>query len=444
MQEASTTRRRRRSRSGPASICHGTWRYALDIISEDCLFVNVWTAEWPVTSRRPVLVFIPGGGNINGAGSEGRNDGSHLARRGIVVVTMNYRVASFGFFSHAALTAESPNRASGNQGLLDQIAALTWVRVNIDRFGGDPDAITIAGISAGAVDVTALMTSPLTKGLFRGAMMQSGPARNALGDPLPRAEAEQQGAAHTRTWGASGEATLRDLRAVPMATILKSQPPRPVSHLNVSIDGHVVSLPPADVFAAGRQHAVPAIMGNGARDFTPGSPPPADLGAVIGRTYGPLAAKARPLYAAADPLHGTPEVQWATDVGFRCGTVMQLTQHAATGQPVFAYEFARLVTPEVQPGGNIHGVDNFYVLGTLATRGQGNKFTSFALTAGDAALSEKMQRYWVNFVKTGNPNGPGLPPWPVFSSSARQYPRVRRGRHGGTGQPPSRAVRPVR
>jgi para-nitrobenzyl esterase len=394
---------------------------AVDLISEDCLFLNVWTSEWPVTSRRPVLVFIPGGGNINGAGSEGRNDGSHLARRGIVVVTMNYRLGSFGFFSHAALTAESPNRASGNQGLLDQIAALRWVRANIDRFGGDSDAITIAGISAGAVDVTALMTSPLTKNLFRQAVMQSGPARNVLGQPLPRAEAEQQGAAHTRTWGAAGEATLRDLRAIPMATILKSQPPRPVAHLNVSIDGHVVLSPPADVFAAGRQHAVPAIMGNGARDFTPGSQPPADLHAEIGSTYGPLAAKARPLYAAADELHGAPEVQWATDVGFRCGTVMQLTQHAATGQPVFAYEFARLVTPEIQPGGNLHGVDNGYVFGTFATRGQGNKLPSIAFTTGDAALSEGMQRYWVNFVRTGNPNGPGLPPWPTFSSSARQY-----------------------
>lgn len=224
---------------------------AVDIISEDCLFLNVWTSEWPVTSRRPVLVFIPGGGNINGAGPGGRNDGSHLARRGIVVVTMNSRLGSFGFFSHAALTAESPNRASGNQGLLDQIAALRWVRANIDRFGGDSDAITIAGISAGAVDVTALMTSPLTKGLFRRAVMQSGPARNVLGHPLPRAEAEQLGAAHTRTWGAAGEATLRDLRAIPMATILKSQPPRPVAHLNVSIDGHVVLSPPADVFGRG-------------------------------------------------------------------------------------------------------------------------------------------------------------------------------------------------
>ena len=394
---------------------------ALDIISEDCLFLNVWTAEWPIASRRPVLVFIPGGGNINGAGSEARSDGSHLARRGIVVVTLNYRLGSFGFFSHAALTAESPHQASGNQGLLDQIAALRWVRANIDRFGGDPDAITLAGISAGAVDVTALMTSPLTTGLFRRAVMQSGPARNVLGQPLSRADAEEQGAAHTRSWGASVDATLRDLRSIPMAIILKSQPARPVPYLNVSIDGHVVLMPPADAFAKGRQHAVPAIMGNAARDFTPGAEPPADLDAVIARAYGPLAANARPLYASADELHGTPEVQWATDVGFRCGTVMQLMQHAATGQPVFAYEFARLVMPEVQPGGNLHGVDTGYVFGTFATRGQGNKLAPITVTPGDAALSDGMQRYWVNFVKTGNPNGPGLTLWPVFNASARQY-----------------------
>ena len=175
---------------------------APELISEDCLSLNVWTSEWPVTeARRPVLLRIPGGGNINGGTSEARYDGHTIARRGIVVVTINYRLGSFGFFSHPALTAESPRRASGNQGLLDQVAALEWVHANITRFGGDPTAITLAGSSAGGIDIGALMTSPLTKGRFARASIESGPARNALGDPLPLDEAERQGAAHAARWG---------------------------------------------------------------------------------------------------------------------------------------------------------------------------------------------------------------------------------------------------
>ena len=157
-------------------------------------------------------------------------------------MSANYRLGSFGFFSHPALTAESSQKASGNQGLLDQVAALEWVHANIARFGGDPSAITLAGVSAGGIDITALMTSPLTRGRFARAIVQGGPARNSLGDPLPLAEAERRGVAHTATWGAPPGASLRELRAIPMAAILKTQPLRPAAHLNLSVDGHVVPL----------------------------------------------------------------------------------------------------------------------------------------------------------------------------------------------------------
>jgi len=242
---------------------------AVEIAKEDCLFLNVWTPAWPMTGSRPVLFWIPGGGNIFGGTSEAIHDGSLLARRGIVVVAINYRLGSFGFFSHPALTAESPHRTSGNQGLLDQVAALDWVRANISRFGGDPNAITIGGVSAGALDATALLMSPLTKGKFRAAIIQSGPVRNVLGDPLRREEAERRGSAHTASWNAAPDVSLQALRAIPMATILKSQPSRPVPHLNLSVDGYALPAPPADVFARGRQHPVPAIMGSTVRDFTP-------------------------------------------------------------------------------------------------------------------------------------------------------------------------------
>ncbi len=394
---------------------------AAAISSEDCLFLNVWTPEWPVRGRRSVLLWIPGGGNINGGTWEPRHDGSHLARRGVVVVTDNYRLGSFGFFSHPALTRESPHKASGNQGLLDQVAALEWVHANIARFGGDPDEITLAGVSAGGIDISALMTSPLTAGRFKRAIVQSGPSRNAIGDPLPLPRAEQQGLAHTTTWGAPPGASLDVLRSIPMDQILKAQPLRPVAHLNLSVDGYVIPRVPAEVFAGGGQHKVPVIIGNSARDFTPGAAPPTNLDTLIAQTYGPLASRARPLYGAADPLYGTPEVQWATDVSFRCGAVMQLVQHVAAGNTAFGYEFARLATPDFQPGGNIHGLDGGYVFGTFAIRAQGTTLTPISLTAADTALSDQMQQYWANFVKTGNPNGTGLLPWPPFSDPTRAY-----------------------
>lgn len=395
---------------------------ALDLISEDCLSLNVWVPEWPAAgARRPVLLRIPGGGNINGGTSEARYDGQALARRGLVVVTINYRLGSFGFFSHPALTAEAPRRASGNQGLLDQVAALEWVHANIARFGGDPAAITLAGSSAGAIDISALMTSPLTKGRFARAIIESGPARNALGDPLARDEAERQGAAHAATWGVQPGSPLREMRAIPMKTILDAQPARPVAYLNVSVDGYMVPATPALVFASGRQHALPAIMGSAARDFTPGAPPPTGLTALINERYGTLADRARPLYTTDDPLYGTPEVQWATDVGFRCGTIIQLVEHVQAGHPAFAFEFARLVDPPIQPGGNIHGLQGNYVLGTLATRGAGTKLAPMTVTPADTRLSDVLQQYWVNFIRTSDPNGPGLPAWPGFREPERSY-----------------------
>jgi para-nitrobenzyl esterase len=162
-------------------------------------------------------------------------------------------------------------------------------------------------------------------------------------------------------------------------------------------------------------------MGSAARDFTPGAPPPTGLTALINERYGALADRARPLYATDDPLYGTPEVQWATDVGFRCGTILQLVEHVKAGHPAFESEFARLVDPPIQPGGNIHGLHGGYVLGTLATRGEGTKLAPMTVTPADTRLSDVMQQYWVNFIRTGDPNGPGLSTWPGFREPERSY-----------------------
>jgi para-nitrobenzyl esterase len=395
--------------------------------SEDCLFLNVWTPEWPAGRPRPVLLWFPGGGNVSGGTSEPRHAGEHLARRGIVVVTANYRLGSFGFYSHPALSRESPDGSSGNQGLRDQLAAVEWVRANVARFGGDPGALTLGGVSAGGIDIAALMTSPLAAGRFSRAILQSGPSRGALPGPLALADAEREGARHATAWGASPSASLAALRALTVAQILATQPRGPVAHLNLTVDGHVLQAPPADVFAEGREQRIALLTGNAARDFVPGRELPAGLEAPLDRQYGPMAALARPLYATVDPLHGTPEVQWATDTSFRCTTVLQAKQHAAAGNPVFAYEFARLATPEILPGGNIHGLDSGFSLGTFAIRAQGTQLAPVEFTAADAALSETMQRYWVNFVTSGDPNRPGLPVWPPFRDPERAYVQLAAG-----------------
>jgi para-nitrobenzyl esterase len=393
---------------------------------EDCLYLNVWTPEWHGKSQKPVMVYIHGGGNLGGGSSEATFDGESLARHGVVLVSLNYRLGPFGFFSHPALTRESPHHASGNQGILDQIAALNWVHDNVASFGGDANDVTIFGESAGSLDVSVLMTSPLSQGLFRRVIAQSGSVVE-LGDPLTLPEAEKRGERAAANWKIPAGASVADLRAVSATDILRAEPDyfaafsTTFPNLGITVDRYVLPHPPAEAFAKGNQHHVALLHGSNSRDRFPPVPSPKDLKKAIEEAYGPIAGRALELYVGGvDPLYGTPANQWAGDTSFRCAAVEQLAWHAAAGNPAYQYEFAR-VSPGREANGATHAAELPYVFGTLDHPIVIPGLPAQVANAVDTQVSAAMQQYWTNFAKTGDPNGGQLPVWPKFDTSTRAY-----------------------
>jgi para-nitrobenzyl esterase len=420
----------------------GDMNFRSNGMSEDCLYLNVWTAAKSEQDRLPVLVYFYGGGLVAGDGSEPRYDGESMARKGIVAVTVNYRLDVFGFLAHPELTQESPHKASGNYGFMDQQAALRWVQQNIRAFGGDPRKITIAGESAGSTSVCAQMAAPLSRKMIAGAIGESGALMGARG-PVPLAEAEQVGLKFANSVAA---ASLSALRALPAAQLLEAVARFEVPRFPVAVDGYFLTKKPEEVFAAGEQAKVPLLVGWNSEE--------ANYRAILGqdrptrenymkalqKMFGAQAEEVLQQYPATTE---DEVMQAATDlaadrfIGFNTWKWGDL--HGKTGgQPVYRYWYNRprppmrpemgdavaglaggvITGPEAAAQktpparGAVHSAEIEYALGNLAT----NKV--FAWTPEDYRISELMQNYFANFIRTGNPNGAGLPSWPAANQGS--------------------------
>ena len=396
--------------------------------SEDCLYLNVFTPEWPVKSQVPVMVWLHGGANAAGSAGNPSFEGISLIRRGVVLVTVNYRVGAMGFMAHPELSKESPHHASGNYCLMDALMALRWVRDNAVRFGGDPRKVTLFGQSSGSLDIQVLMTSPLSKGLFQYAIAESG-QMTSFGGTMVKGRAEQIGEKIAEAMNApKGKDALAFLRGLPVEKVATVAAPFLPTELDTdaglltSVDGWVLPRHPVQVFADGKELPIPLIVGNNSREITQQFTN-IDLRKAIEKKYGSeLAAKAFPVYGIVgdaepkpDPLFGSAGAQWMTDIVQRCGTVTISQYHSAAHHPTYQYQFDR-VTPGRESAGSSHGAEIVYVFGTLDRPGN-----NVAWSDSDRKASDIIQQYWTNFAKTGNPNGGSLPEWPGYEPVTARY-----------------------
>ncbi len=389
--------------------------------SEDCLTLNVWTPANAKPGTLPVMVWIFGGGFVTGGTSENRQDGQFLAHRNVVVVSMNYRLGIFGFFAHPELTAESPHHASGNYGLLDQTAALAWVKTNIAAFGGDPNNVTIFGESAGSISVSGQMASPLARGLFAKAIGESGGAvYNSGPGALSREAAEKRAVAFAQsTFNTSTLADLRKLSAddIVKAATAKTTPPPP--RFGPDVDGYFLPDSVASIYAAGNQAHVPLIAGWNADEargqviMAKVKPTPASFAETAQKDFGDNTQKFLALYpATTDDETITSAGDYASDRFIVYSTWRWLEAQVATGKsPVYRYRLD-LGSPGDKNHsallGAFHSDDIEYVFGTLDSRPEA------VWRPEDRRLSDQIGAYWTNFARTGDPNGPGLPEWPTY------------------------------
>lgn len=384
--------------------------------SEDCLYLNIWSPAKSANEKLPVLVWIYGGGFSFGATSEGVYNGEKLAKRGVILVSIAYRVGQLGFLAHPDLSAESPDRVSGNYGILDQIAGLKWIQKNIAAFGGDPYKVTIFGESAGGISVSMLCASPLAKGLFRGAISESGgsfgPTRPTTypGENMKTlAQAESDGLAYVQKAGATSIADLRKLPADKVPSGFGMGGGWPIT------DGYVIPDDQYKLYEAGKYNDVAVLIGYNSDEglsFSPGRTPE-EYAAGVQKRYGKFVDELLKAYPAGENSVPRSARNLARDAAFGWQTWAWASLQSQTGKSkVYFYYFDQHPErPKDSPQydhGSPHGQEVAYVFNNLdASNPQTSK--------SDLAISDAMATYWTNFTKYGTPNGNGMPEWPAFS-----------------------------
>jgi para-nitrobenzyl esterase len=413
--------------------------------SEDCLYLDVWLPEWPVKRALPVMVWLHGGSNIVGSGTQSTYGGDSLTQHGVLLVTLNYRLGVMGFFSHPELTAESAHHGSGNYGLLDQLAALNWVKQNIAQFGGDADNVTLFGESAGAIDAARLMSSPLAAGLFKRVISESGPAFES-GQTLSQAEAF--GSAVSGLAPGSAQSTpLAKLRALPATEVetlvAKAMERSPTDITAATADGWVLPMSPQRAFLTGSIQKVDLLIGLNGRELSAFRLSAAAAGKASGKPSGvaesgglkKFSETARPCFGSwTNPaiaiyfgrilLNKSAGLDGAVnDLIGACPVGAMASLAHASGQHVFVYRFDRSIPGKGEAElGAFHSLEVPYVFGSL----RDPEWQWLPSTADDASLSGLLQTYWTNFAKTSDPNASGLPNWPAWSDKDKEFLLINR------------------
>lgn len=435
---------RKAEKFGPRAMqlpVFGDMNFRSNGVSEDCLYLNVWTPAKSADAKLPVLVYFYGGGFIAGDGSEPRYDGEAMSRRGIVSVTVNYRLGVFGFFSYPELTKESPHHASGNYGLLDQAAAIKWVKENIAAFGGDPNKITIGGESAGSFSVSAQMASPLSRNLIAGAIGESG----SLLGLRPTATLKEAEAAGEKFAKGIDKSSLDALRDMPAEDLLNATSKLGYGSFPVDVDGYFFPQSPMQIFREGRQAHVPLLVGWNSAEMNyhmllqNQEPTVENYTNAVKKMYGDQAAEALRVYHASNDAEVIPvATSLASDLFIAYSTWKWSDEASKTGnKPVYRYFFER-PRPQMRPEmgnaqaglaggvtrdtsaqkapppppatGAVHSAEIEYALGNLPSN------RVYDWQPEDYQVSTIMQMFFANFIKTGNPNGLGVPHWPAVDN----------------------------